>query len=114
MRDWGGCYFFMCRHDALGRLVATTNADGVSAINTWNTWSELVETAYPGGTSESFAYGDRGMTNAVDRLGIATTYERDPLGRVTRTTDGEGHAVEVAYATNGTEQVEGLTDANGN
>ena len=36
------------------------------------------------------------------------------LGRVTRTTDGEGHAVEVAYAANGTDQVESLTDAKGN
>ena len=100
--------------DALGRTIATTNADGVSATNTWNEWSELTKTAYPGGTSESFVYGDRGMTSATDRLGIATSYERDTLGRVTRTTDGEGHAVEVAYATNGTDQVESLTDANGN
>ena len=101
-------------YDGLSRVIAATNAEGVCVTNAWDAWGQLAATARTGGAAETFQYGDRGLTNAVDRLGIATRTERDSLGRVLRTIDGNGNAVQVAYLTNGVDQVSSLWDGNGN
>ena len=100
--------------DGLGRLLASVNADGLSITNTWDSWGELNTRNWPGGLQESFQYGDRGLTNALDRLAIATRYVRDSLGRVLTEIDGATNAVSRAYLTNGVDQVVSLWDGNSN
>ena len=110
----GGKTVWQAVFDGLGRVVAAVDAEGVATTNTWDQWGQLAATARAGGGTEVFQYGDRGLTNAVDRLGIATRHERDSLGRVLRTVDGNGNAVRVAWLTNGVDQVSSLWDGNGN
>ena len=110
----GGEVVSQTAYDGLSRVIAATNAEGVCVTNAWDAWGQLAATARTGGGIETFQYGDRGLTNAVDRLGIATRTDRDALGRVLRTVDGNGNAVQVAYLTNGVDQVSSLWDGNGN
>ncbi len=100
--------------DSLGRLLSSVNADGLSVTNTWDSWGELNTRKWPGGLQESFQYGDRGLTNAIDRLNIATRYMRDSLGRVLTEINGATNAVSRAYLTNGVDQVVSLWDGNSN
>ena len=100
--------------DGLGRLLGTVNADGLSITNTLDSWGELNTRNWPGGLQESFQYGDRGLTNAIDRLNIATRYVRDSLGRVLTEIDGATNTVSRAYLTNGMDQVVSLWDGNSN
>lgn len=101
-------------YDSLGRLLSSVNADGLSVTNTWDSWGELNTRKWPGGLQESFQYGDRGLTNAIDRLNIATRYMRDSLGRVLQQIDGATNAVSYAYLSNGVDQVASLWDGNSN
>lgn len=100
--------------DGLGRLLASVNADGLSVTNTWDSWGELNTRNWPGGLQESFQYGDRGLTNAIDRLNIAMRYVRDSLSRVLQQIDGATNAVSRAYLSNGVDQVVSLWDGNSN
>ncbi|MCO5043650.1 MAG: hypothetical protein M9935_00005, partial [Kiritimatiellae bacterium] len=101
-------------YDSLGRLLSSVNADGLSVTNTWDSWGELNTRKWPGALQESFQYGDRGLTNATDRLNIATRYMRDSLGRVLQQIDGATNAVSYAYLSNGVDQVVSLWDGNSN
>ena len=101
-------------YDALGRLLSSVNADGLSVTNTWDSWGELNTRSWPGGLQESSQYGDRGMTNAIDRLNVATRFMRDSLGRVLQQIDGATNAVSYAYQSNGVDQVISLWDGNSN
>jgi RHS repeat-associated protein len=100
--------------DGLGRLLASVNADGLSITNAWDSWGELNSRNWPGALQESFQYGDRGLTNALDRLNIATRYVRDSLGRVSQQIDGATNVVSHAYLSNGVNQVASLWDGNSN
>lgn len=104
----------MTSFDGLGRTVGSVNADGLSITNTLDSWGELNTRNWPGGLQESFQYGDRGLTNAIDRLNIATRYVRDSLGRVMQQIDGATNAVSRAYLSNGVDQVVSLWDGNSN
>lgn len=101
-------------YDSLGRLLSTVNADGLSVTNTWDSWGELNTRKWPGGLQETFQYGDRGLTNAVDRLNSATRYMRDSLARVLQQIDGATNSVSYAYLSNGVDQVASLWDGNSN
>ncbi len=101
-------------YDSLGRLLSSVNADGLSVTNAWDSWGELNTRNWPGGLQESFQYGDRGLTNALDRLNIATRYVRDSLGRVLTAIDGATNAVSYTYLSNGVDQVVSLWDGNSN
>ena len=82
--------------------------------NTWDSWGELNTRTWPGGLQESFQYGDRGMTNATDRLSIATRFARDTLGRSVRQVEGASNAVSYAFLSNGVNQLLHLWDGNSN
>ena len=100
--------------DGLGRLLVSQNADGVAVTNILDTWGAVNSRYWPLGLSESFQYGDRGLTNQVDRLSIPTRLVRDSLGRSLQTVDGATNATSFAFLTNGVDQLHYLWDGNSN
>ena len=101
-------------YDGLGRLLSSVNADGLSISNTWNSWGQADARTWPGGASEAYRYGDRGLTNTIDRLGILVRQQRDTLGRLTNQIDGATNSICYAYWSNGVDQLRYLWDGNGN
>lgn len=101
-------------YDGLGRLLASVDADGLSISNTWNSWGQADARTWPGGAAETYRYGDRGLTNTTDRLGILVRQQRDTLGRLTNQIDGATNSIRYAYWSNGVDQLRYLWDGNGN
>ena len=101
-------------YDGLGRMIWSMNADGLAITNVYNNWGQLIERQWPEGLTEQFAYGDRGLTNQVDRLGIPQRRLLDTLGRVTSAFDGENNEVGYAYVTAGQGELASLTDGEDN
>jgi len=102
------------RYDKLGRLLWHRNADGLIITNAWDSWGERMGSYGPDNQAETFQYGDRGLTNITDRLGIPTRIQRDSLGRLTGAVDGATNPVSYAYLTNGFNQIQYLWDGKSN
>ena len=109
----GGALVESNRYDQLGRLVWSQNAEGLAVSNAWDSWGELMNIQWPGNRNECYRYGDRGLTNIVDRLTNSLNRERDGLGRLTRWIDGEGDIGGNDFWSNGVDQVQFLWDGNG-
>lgn len=101
-------------YDGLGRLLSTQNADGLVTSNGWDNWGQLDTRLWPSGLQESFQYGDRGLTNAMDRLGIPVRIVPDSMGQIVQQIDGATNAVSYVYLSNGVNQVASLWDGNSN
>lgn len=100
-------------YDKLGRLQWQQDASGVVISNRYDSWGDLVRREWPQASLvESFQYGVRGLTNAIDRLGIASSYLLDTLGRTTHATDGATNTVTMSERVDG--QQADLYDANSN
>jgi RHS repeat-associated protein len=110
----GGLLVESNRYDQLGRLSWNQNADGLVLTNAWDNWGELMSRTWPGGLQESFQYGDRGLTNTLDRLNIAVRQNRDNIGRLVLSLDGATNAVSYAFVSNGINQLRYLWDGNSN
>lgn len=113
--DVGGLLVRSNVYDSAGRLTKTVDGEGVAITNAYDSWSLVMARGWPQlGAAETFQYGDRGMTNAADRLGLATRYARDMLGRITRETDAATQHTAFAYLTNGVALLDRLYDGNSN
>ena len=110
----GGLLVASNRYDGLGRLVLSQDADGVVVTNLVDSWGDVDGRYWPLNLSEGYQYGDRGLTNRADRLGIATRLVRDSLGRALQVIDGATNTVSVSFLTNGVDQLQYLWDGNSN
>jgi RHS repeat-associated protein len=99
--DPRGIRFLTNEHDAHGRVIRQTQADG-------GTWT-FAYTGPPGRHASATVIDPRGHTTVhrldgsglrhelVDALGQVTRHERDAVGRLTATTDGLGRVTRFAY-----------------
>jgi len=102
-------------HDGLGRRIYTVNAEELVTTNSWDSWGELNGRFWPQqGLQETLQYGDRGLTNQTDRLGISSRYVRDVLKQVASSIDGADRTNRFIYATDGIGQLWAAYDGNGN
>lgn len=108
----GGALVESNRYDQLGRLAWSQNAEGLAVSNAWDSWGELMNVQWPGNRNEQYSYGDRGLTNIVDRLTNSLNRERDSLGRLLRWVDGEGNRCGNDFWSNGVDQVHYLWNGN--
>lgn len=111
----GGLLVRSNSYDSAGRPLKTVDGEGVTITNAYDTWNLLMARGWPQlGVAETYQYGDRGLTNATDRLGLSTRFTRDMLGRSTRESDPANQSVAFAYLTNGIALLDRLYDGNSN
>jgi RHS repeat-associated protein len=73
-------------HDAAGRVLTSTNADGLTVSYTYDAFGRQVQTTWPDQTSAATTHGLAGVLTQTDRMGSTTTYAYDSLGRLASVT----------------------------
>ncbi|TXH72383.1 MAG: hypothetical protein E6Q88_06340 [Lysobacteraceae bacterium] len=106
-------------YDRMGRLLSTLDPEGVATTYAYTQYGQLagVTRALSAGATSTSVYGYnlRGenvlRTEDIGGLNHNTRTEYDAYGRVVRTIDGAGHAVQISYQDNG--RIVVVTDALG-
>jgi len=88
-------------YDLIGRVSTVTDTAGLTTSNVYEDLDRITSIRYPDGTSMEYQYVCCGLESIVDRLGIATHYEYDILGRMTRLNNGLGHTTDFRYDASG-------------
>jgi YD repeat-containing protein len=89
------------KYNALDHPVEVLQPNGVTVANTFNAAGQLLTRTNPDGGEQEWTYNQRGLSTfefeTVNNVFKTTTYLRDELGRVTKTTTANGEEIEYAY-----------------
>ncbi len=82
------------QYDAAGNAIQHIDAENFVTQITYNAYASPVEILYPDQSREVYEYFRNGaLKSHTDPIGVVTSYERDPLGQVTRKTISQGGKV---------------------
>jgi YD repeat-containing protein len=95
----GSGYVTISSFDKLARLVSVTDADGQTAVFTYDRWGNVLTETYPT-SSSSYTYDslNRRLTS-VDGVGATTTYEYPGTSSTVTMTDALGRKTKEVYGT---------------
>lgn len=87
--------------DELARTRVATDADGLTVMTELDNLDRVRKTHHPDGTFEENVWGCCYLDKQIDRLGNATTYGRDYMGRPLSVQDAAKRLVQYRYDANG-------------